>query len=324
MSEYGLTTVSGLEARPLPADQHPAVVYLARLAPGSRRTMAAALRRVACLVTGAPDSPDAHLTFAWAALRYQHTAAIRARLAETAAPATANKVLAALRGVLREAWRLGLLEAEQYQRAVDLQPVKGSSPQRGRSLARGEVLALVAACQADHSAAGARDAALLGVLYAGGLRRAEAVALSLEDFDPTSGALVIRKGKGNKSRMVYASNGSGQALLAWLKVRGAEPGPLFVRIRKGGVLTAAGLTPQAVLVILARMAERAAVAPFSPHDLRRTHAGDMLDAAVDLSTVSGLMGHASVTTTARYDRRGERARRQAAETLHFPYTPTEA
>src|SRR5437867_4135075 len=79
---------------------------------------------------------------------------------------------------------------------------------RGRALGRGELLALVDACKRDPSPAGARDTALLGVLYAGGLRRAEAVALDLADFDPGSGVLVVRCGKGRKARTVPLKNGA--------------------------------------------------------------------------------------------------------------------
>ena len=58
--------------------------------------------------------------------------------------------------------------------------------------------------------------------------------------------------------------------------------------------------------------------PFTPHDLRRTFAGEMLDAGVDLVTVQKLMGHASPVTTSRYDRRDEKTKMDAATKIHFP------
>jgi hypothetical protein len=79
----------------------------------------------------------------WAALRYQHTVAIRARLQERYAPATANKLIAALRRVLREARRLGQISADDYDRAVDLPTIRSQRLPRGRLVTDGEVIALL-------------------------------------------------------------------------------------------------------------------------------------------------------------------------------------
>ena len=298
----------------LPPDQHPVRVYLASLSVGSRRTMAQALGVIAEIITG--GRMDA-LALPWNRVEYQHCQAVRSLLAERYKASTANKMLAAMRGVLREAWRLGHMDAETYHRAVDIKSIKGESLPKGRMLSVGEIRALVESC--DPTATGKRDAALLAVLYCGGLRRSEAVALDVGDFDSVTGELRV-SGKGNKERIVYATNGAADAITAWVSVRGSSPGPLFLPTRKGGkVLLERRLTAQSVLDILRKLAKRANVAQFSPHDLRRTFISALLDAGVDLVTVQKMAAHAQVTTTARYDRRDEKAKKQAAEMLHFPF-----
>ena len=296
-------------------DKNPAAVYLARLAHGSRRTMRAALTTIAHLLT---DGVADCFALPWHLLRYQHTAAVRASLAARYAPATANKHLAALRGVLKEAWRLGLMDGSAYQRAVDLPGVRGGTLPRGRALTPGELRALFAAC-ADGSPAGVRDAALLAVLYGGGLRRAEVVSLDMSDYLPLTGALTVRHGKGEKARIVYLTGGAQAAMDAWRTLRGEAAGPLFLPINKGGRIAARRMTDQAVLALLQRRAITAGVGHFSPHDLRRTCISDLLDAGADIATVQKLAGHASVATTGRYDRRGEHAKQRAATLLHVPY-----
>jgi site-specific recombinase XerD len=294
--------------------RHPVAVYLARLAPGSRRAQKAALETMANLLTG--DRLGAEV-LPWQYLGYQHTQALRAALADRYSPATANRHLAALRGVLREAWRLGLMSAEDLQRAIDLPAVRGERLPRGRALSRGELRALFESCRGG-SPADARDAALMGVLYAAGLRRAEVVTLEVADYDPETGALIVR-GKGNKERIAYIDNGAADTVSEWVTVRGDAPGPLFCPVTQTGEVVVRPMTDQAVYAILQSRAIKAKVRAFSPHDLRRSCVSDLLDAGVDISVVQRFVGHANVTTTARYDRRGEQAKKKAAKSLHVPF-----
>lgn len=302
-------------------DQHPALVYLARLAPGSRPAQLKALDTLAALATSQDpnDSRGLHALIPWHQLRYQHTAALRALLLDRYAPATANRHLSALRGVLKEAWRLGYMSAEDYHRAADVENVKGETVPAGREVASGELRALFAVCMEDSSPVGVRDAALMSMLYGAGLRRSEAVALDMTDYDRATGALKVRRGKGRKDRIVYATNGSQDAIDDWLDLRGDEPGALLCPVRKGGRIEVRQMTPQAVLYRMRHRAKQAGVERFSPHDLRRTYIGELLDAGADIVTVQKLAGHANPQTTARYDRRGERAKKKAAQLLHVPY-----
>ena len=91
-------------AKSIPLDRCPAAVYFAQLKQSSRRPQKQALDLVASLLTS--RTADC-LTLNWAAIRYQHTAAVRGRLLDRYAPATANRILSALRGVLEQTWLLG-------------------------------------------------------------------------------------------------------------------------------------------------------------------------------------------------------------------------
>lgn len=297
----------------------PAEVYIARLAQGSRRTMRAALENLAVLA-GAESAAG----FPWDRLRYEHTTALRSLLVDAVddgrlAVSNANKHLSALRGVLKEAWRLGALSAEDYQRAVDVPNISGEALPAGRALEAGEIDALFRACMTDVRPAGARDAALLACLYSGGLRRSEVVALEVDGYDEPTGRLRVKRAKGRKQRDVWLTGGARDAMADWLAVRGTAPGPLFVAVSKGGALGHRAISGQAVRAMVDRRARASGLAHFTPHDMRRTFVGDLLDAGADLVVVQKLAGHAQPTTTARYDRRDDRSKRKASGLLHVPY-----
>ena len=142
---------------PIPVTLHPASVYLSGLSEGSRRTIRYSLNTIASLLTNGDCDAD---TLDWSKLRYHHTAAVRVALLQKLAPVTANKMLSALRRVLLEAHRLGLMAAEDYQKAVDFPNIQGSPELRGRSLDSTEIKALLGTCDSE-SAMDIRDADVL-------------------------------------------------------------------------------------------------------------------------------------------------------------------
>jgi len=296
------------------ADASPAGVYLGRLAPGSRRGQLEALDTIARLLTN--GSADAE-TVSWASLSYPQTAAVRAALVERYAPNTTKRMLAALRGVLKECWRLGLMAHDEYARAADIAPVRGQLPPRGRALDEAELASLFKSCQADPDPASVRDAAILGLLYGLGLRRAELVRLDVADFHCQDGVLAIR-GKGNQARTAHVVEETRIVLERWLRVRGIAAGPMFLPLAKSGHLIAKRLSCEGIAQILIRRAAEANVARFSCHDLRRSFVTHLLDAGADLAVVQKLAGHRQISTTAVYDKRGEAAKIKAAELVRIP------
>ncbi len=236
--------------------------------------------------------------------------------------------MAALSRVLEESWKLGQMSAEDYHRAMPLRAAgaaiaierkTGQRLLKGRALSIGEVQALFDVCAQDKSVKGSRDAAMIAVLYRAGLRRSKVVTMDLADWNTIDNCLTVRSGKGDKDRTTYLDDGAAAALADWLIWRGDEPGVLFYPTRKGGRLQVRRMTDQAVLDILQQRGKEANLTSFSPHDFRRTFISNLLDRGADISTVQQLAGHASPVTTARYDRRGEAAKRKAANLLHTPY-----
>jgi site-specific recombinase XerD len=292
----------------------PVATYLSRLGPGSRRGQMRALNTIARLLTrGSADAQGID----WASLKYPQTAAIRVALSDRYAPNTTKRMLAALRGVLKECWRLGLIVHDEYARAADIAPVRGQLPPRGRALKEVELEALFKGCQADPTTAGVRDAAILGLLYGIGLRRSELVQLDVADFDSRDGVLTIR-GKGNEARTAYVVEEARTVLERWLRVRGIATGPMFFPVTKSGHLVPKRITCEGVAHILVTRAGAANVKRFSCHDLRRSFVTHLLEAGADLAVVQKLAGHRQISTTAIYDKRGEAAKLKAVELVRIP------
>jgi site-specific recombinase XerD len=279
--------------------------YLSRLAPSSQLTMAKLLQRIVSLL----GSSTAAAAFPWAHLDYATTIQLRQRLASHYAPATANLALCALRGVLREAWRLGQISFEDFNRTSDLARVRGEGANPRKSVDTAKIEKLLVVTRSDLTLRGRRDFAILSVLYGAGLRRAELTHL---DLSHTDGGRLMVFGKGRQWRTTSLRQDARAALESWLQNRGTLPGALFLAIHRSGALRPRRLSTEAIARIVARRAHEAGVGELRPHDLRRAYATRLLEAGVDVFVVQRSLGHRSVTTTQIYDCRNDSASEVAA------------
>ena len=116
-----------LKAQALPEKPNPALVSLSSLQPTGRRSMTSALEKIARLFGSTLRS------IPWHELRYDHVQAITTKLSETAASATVNKGLAAIRGTMKAAWRLEPMSAEDHARVHSVRLIKGSCLPTGQT-----------------------------------------------------------------------------------------------------------------------------------------------------------------------------------------------
>lgn len=186
-----------------------------------------------------------------------------------------------------------------------------------------EVSALLRLCSL-RAPTGVRNRALITVMYRGGLRVAEALALRLADVDTRAGTVRIGHGKGDKSRVVSLDDGAMAVVERWIARRAALELPRYAPVTKhmpryireaAEALSKAPrvvpplfcsldggyLAPQYVRAMLARKAEAAGIEKHvRPHGLRHSNASELAAESVPVNVISKHLGHANVGVTARY------------------------
>ena len=161
-----------------------------------------------------------------------------------------------------------------------------------------EVCALMRAC-GRYAPTGMRNRALIALLYRTGLRINEALSLYPKDLELIDGSVRVLNGKGGRSRTVGLDPGGGAIIERWLDARSrlglTGRHPVFCTLR-GRSMAAAY-----VRVMLKRLGARAGIEKrVHAHGLRHTHAAQLRAEGVDIGIISRQLGHASITTTARY------------------------
>lgn len=177
------------------------------------------------------------------------------------------------------------------------------APNKGMSfppeiLTPDEVKALISACS-NRAPTGIRNRALITVMYRGGLRLGEALAVSPKDIDAEQGTVTVLRGKGGRRRTVGLDPGAMAMVLLWVEKRGdfnvGPKRPLFC------TLTGGKLHQSYVRTLLPRLASRAGIEKrVHPHGLRHTLAYELMMEGIPVPLIQRQLGHASLATTDRY------------------------
>lgn len=296
---------------------NPAHLYLATLAKGQSQNRVVRLLNQIAQFFGWADLSHCP----WEKIRYPEIVLLKNRLQEAGkAPSTINLQVSIIKGVAFQAWTQQLISDHDWMSIKAVKGVRGSRVDKGRALQRKEMSKLVFHCEEEKTLKGIRDAAIFMLGAGCGFRRAEIVNLRLDGVDKANRSVRVI-GKGNKERLVLCSDTVWEYLSNWLTRRENTPSVgipnVFCVIYKGTHIdTSRPLTESAIYKMLRERARESDVAAFTPHDLRRTFATRLFENGNDANVVRENMGHASILTTQRYDKRDKDKARLASRDVH--------
>jgi len=223
---------------------------------------------------------------------YAYLGTLRARKLSSR---TQARILSALRSFYR------FLQEESLRQDNPTLPLQGPKPKRAlpKTLSEMEVESLIHQPKTDVPR-GLRDAAMLEVLYATGLRVSELISLTLDQLE-LEAHLIRTMGKGSKERLVPIGKAASRCLAEYLE----KGRPLLLKLsmvpwvfvnNRGGRLSRQGFWK-----ILRYYGRQAGIQKkISPHTLRHTFATHLLEGGADLRSIQTMLGHADISTTQIY------------------------
>jgi integrase len=220
---------------------------------------------------------------------------------ESLSPSTINVRLSAVRKMVTEARRNGMIGHEEAASLTDIPNVPQRGTRLGNWLTRDQAKELLAV--PDRSTLkGKRDYVILALLVGCALRRNELAELEVETIQQREGRWVLAdlEGKGRRIRTVAVPIWVKKGIDAWKEEAGIDKGRLLRSVSKSGKINRESLSDWAVWSIVEQSSKQIGIERFGAHDLRRTCAKLCRKNGGDLEQIKFLLGHSSIQTTERY------------------------
>jgi integrase len=214
---------------------------------------------------------------------------------------TVNVRLSAVRKLVGEAQRNGIIDAEEAANIAGVPNLSQKGTRLGNWLTRDQAKELLTV--PDRSKIkGERDYAILALLLGCALRRQELASLDIDDIQLREGRWVVAdlRGKGGRVRTVAIPLWVKTAIDGWMVAAKIEKGRLLRPLSKSGKVIGDELGDWAIWSVVEQCAKKIGIEHFGAHDLRRTCAKLCRKNGGDLEQIKFLLGHSSIQTTERY------------------------
>jgi integrase len=224
-----------------------------------------------------------------------------AMLEKKLSASTVNVRLSAVRKLVGEAQRNGVIGAEDAANIAGVPNLSQKGSRLGNWLTRDQAKELLTV--PDRSKIkGERDYAILALLLGCALRRQELASLDIDDIQIREGRWVVAdlRGKGGRVRTVAIPLWVKKAIDGWMVAAKIEKGRLLRPLSKSGKVIGDELGDWAIWSVVEQSANEIGIEHYGAHDLRRTCAKLCRKNGGDLEQIKFLLGHSSIQTTERY------------------------